>query len=72
MDQQSTQPRRDRVVVRERVGEYLLTAFERPEFESPAGESSLTGTFADQINCAGSSTGCATSASSSSASAPVD
>ena len=48
MNEQSTQPRRYRVVVRGRLGESLATAFEQLEFESRAGESSLTGTFADQ------------------------
>jgi hypothetical protein len=48
MNEQSTQPRRYRVVVRGRLGESLAAAFEQLEFESRAGESSLTGTFADQ------------------------
>jgi len=48
MNEQSTQPRRYRVVVRGRLGEYLATAFEQLELESRAGETSLTGTFADQ------------------------
>lgn len=42
MNEQITHPARDRVIVREHVGEYLLTAFPRPEFASPAEESSLT------------------------------
>jgi hypothetical protein len=53
MNEQSTQPRRYRVVVRGRLGEYLATAFEQLELESRAGETSLTGTFADQAQLHG-------------------
>ncbi len=53
MNEQSTQPRRYRVVVRGRLGEYLATVFEQLELESRAGESSLTGTFADQAQLHG-------------------
>ena len=53
MNEESTQPRRYRVVVRGRLGEYLATVFEQLELESRAGESSLTGTFADQAQLHG-------------------
>ncbi len=53
MNEQSTQPRLYRVVVRGRLGEYLATAFEQLELESLAGETSLTGTFADQAQLHG-------------------
>lgn len=43
-----TQPGRYRVVVRGRLGEQLAAAFEQLEHETRGGESSLTGTFADQ------------------------
>jgi hypothetical protein len=36
MNQQSTLSSGYRIVVRERVGEYVLTAFERPELEPNA------------------------------------
>jgi hypothetical protein len=71
VDHQSTHPRRERVVVRKRIGEYLLIAYERLDPESPAGQSSLTDTSADQIDRT-DMTGSATPASSSSAAAPVD
>jgi hypothetical protein len=44
----ATEPSRYRVVVRGRLGEHLAVAFDSLEIESEAGESSLTGTFADQ------------------------
>ena len=53
MNEQSTQPGRYRVVVRGRLGEYLATAFEQLELESRAGETWLTGTFADQAQLHG-------------------
>jgi hypothetical protein len=53
MNEQSTQPRRYRVVVRGRLGEHLATVFEQLELESRAGETSLTGTFADQAQLHG-------------------
>jgi hypothetical protein len=43
----STQPTRYRVVVRGRVRQELADTFEHLEVDSNAGESSLTGTFAD-------------------------
>jgi hypothetical protein len=46
MNEHSTQPRRYRVVVRGRMGEHLAAAL--LELDSRSGESSLTGTFADQ------------------------
>jgi hypothetical protein len=49
----STQPSRYRVVVRGRLGEHLASAFDELELESQAGESSLTGTFADQAQLHG-------------------
>ena len=49
MNEHSTiQPSRYRVVVRGRLGERLAATFEQLELESRTGESSLTGTFADQ------------------------
>jgi hypothetical protein len=49
----STQPRRYRVVVCGRLGEHIAAAFDELELESQAGESSLTGTFADQAQLHG-------------------
>jgi hypothetical protein len=49
----STQPSRYRVVVRGRLGEHLASAFDGLELESQAGESSLSGTFADQAQLHG-------------------
>jgi hypothetical protein len=48
MHESSTQPSRYRVVVRGRLGEHLIGAFEQLELDSHAGTSSLTGPFADQ------------------------
>jgi hypothetical protein len=53
MNEQSTQPRLYRVIVRGRLGECLATSFEELELESRAGETSLTGTFADQAQLHG-------------------
>jgi hypothetical protein len=53
MDQQRTQPKRYRIVIRGRLGEHLAGAFEGLELESRAGESTLTGTFADQAQLHG-------------------
>jgi hypothetical protein len=49
----SIQPNRYRVVVRGRLGEHLASCFEQLELESHSGESSLTGTFADQAQLHG-------------------
>jgi hypothetical protein len=49
----SSQPSRYRVVVRGGLGESFASAFEQLELESHAGESSLTGTFADQAQLYG-------------------
>lgn len=48
-----TKPSRYRVVVRGRLGEHLVSAFGHLEVESEAGQSSLTGTFADQAQLRG-------------------
>ncbi len=53
MQKQSTEPNRYRVVVRGRLGEHLAGAFEHLELESRTGESTLTGTFADQAQLHG-------------------
>jgi hypothetical protein len=53
MEERRTQPSRYRIVVRGRLGEYLASAFDGLELESHAGESSLTGTFADQAQLHG-------------------
>jgi hypothetical protein len=53
MHENSTQPSRYRVVVRGRLGEHLAGAFEQLELESHAGESTLTGTFADEAQLHG-------------------
>jgi hypothetical protein len=53
MHEDSTQPSRYRVVVRGRLGEHLTGAFEHLELDSQPGESSLTGTFADQAQLHG-------------------
>ena len=49
----SRQPSRYRVVVRGGLGESLAGAFDQFELESHAGESSLTGTVADQAQLHG-------------------
>jgi hypothetical protein len=53
MHQRATQPIRYRVVVRGRLGRTLADAFEHLEVDSSGGESSLTGTFADQAQLQG-------------------
>ena len=53
MHQGATEPIRYRVVVRGRLGRTLADAFEHLELDSSAGESSLTGTFADQAQLHG-------------------
>ena len=50
---QATQPSRYCVVVRGRVGEHLASCFEQLELGSRGGETSLTGTFADQAQLHG-------------------
>jgi hypothetical protein len=51
--QNSTQPSRYRVVVRGHLSEHLASGFEQLEVDSHAGESSLTGIFADQAQLHG-------------------
>jgi hypothetical protein len=53
MHEDTTRPARYRVVVRGRVGRELAETFEHLELESNGGESSLTGTFADQAQLHG-------------------
>ena len=53
MNEQRTQPKRYRIVIRGRLGEQLASAFDGLELESRAGESSLTGAFADQAQLHG-------------------
>ena len=53
MHEHSTQPSRYRVVVRGRLGEHLASAFDQLELEAHNGETSLTGTFADQAQLHG-------------------
>jgi hypothetical protein len=53
MHEHSTQPSRYRIVVRGRLGGHLVSAFEQLELEMQTGESSLTGTFADQAQLHG-------------------
>jgi hypothetical protein len=53
MNEQTTEPTRYRVVVRGRLGEHLRTAFPQLELESRAGETSLSGSFADQAQLHG-------------------
>ncbi len=53
MHQGATQPIRYRVVVRGRLGRTFAEAFEHLELDSSGGESSLTGTFADQAQLHG-------------------
>jgi hypothetical protein len=52
MDTQN-QPTRYRIVIRGRLGEHLASAFDGLELESHRGESSLTGSFADQAQLHG-------------------
>jgi hypothetical protein len=49
----NSQPSRYRIVVRGRLGETLAGAFDQLALESHAGETSLTGTFADQAQLHG-------------------
>jgi hypothetical protein len=51
--QKSTEPSRYRVVVCGTLSEHLASAFEHLELDSQAGETSLTGTFADQAQLHG-------------------
>jgi hypothetical protein len=53
MHEDTTQPTRYRVVVRGRLGRELAGSFEHLELESGAGQSSLTGAFADQAQLYG-------------------
>jgi hypothetical protein len=53
MNEQTTEPTRYRVVVRGRLGEHLRSAFPQLELESHAGETSLSGSFADQAQLHG-------------------
>jgi hypothetical protein len=53
MHEDSTQPTRYRVVVRGRLGREFAGSFENLELDSRRGESSLTGTFADQAQLYG-------------------
>jgi hypothetical protein len=53
MKEQRTQPSRYRIVVRGRLGEHLAGAFDGLQLDSRTGESSLTGTFADQAQLHG-------------------
>jgi hypothetical protein len=53
MHEYSTQPMRYRVVVRGRLGEHLADGFEHLELDAAPGQSSLTGTFADQAQLHG-------------------
>jgi hypothetical protein len=68
MHQGATQPIRYRVVVRGRLGRTLTDAFGHLKLDSSGGESSLTGTFADQAELHGLLDRLVTSASPSSAS----
>ena len=53
MQRDCTQPGRFQVVVRGGLGPHLADAFGQHELETRAGESSLTGTFADQAQLHG-------------------
>lgn len=53
MHQGATQPIRYRIVVRGRLGRTFADAFGHLELDSSGGESSLTGTFADQAQLHG-------------------
>ncbi len=53
MQGNSTQPSRYRVVVRGRLGEHLADSLGQLQLDAQAGESSLTGTFADQAQLHG-------------------
>jgi len=49
----SSQPSRYQVVVRGRLSEQLADSFEQLELDTQAGQSSLTGSFADQAQLHG-------------------
>jgi hypothetical protein len=49
----SVQPTRYRLVVRGRVGDELLEAFDHLQLDANAGQSTLTGTFADSAQLYG-------------------
>jgi hypothetical protein len=51
--QKSTEPSRYRIVVRGNLSEHLASAFGHLELDSHAGETSITGTFADQAQLHG-------------------
>ena len=53
MQRDCTQPDRFRVVVRGSLGNRLVDAFKHLELENGAGESALTGTFADHAQLHG-------------------
>jgi hypothetical protein len=53
MNEQRTYPKRYRIVIRGRLGEHLAGAFDGLELESRAGETAMTGTFADQAQLHG-------------------
>ena len=53
MQKHSSEPSRYRVVVRGRLSERLAGGFEHLELASDGGESSLTGTFADDAQLHG-------------------
>jgi hypothetical protein len=53
MNNYTTQPSRYRVVVRGRLSAYLASTFAHLELDSRHGQSSLTGTFADQAQLHG-------------------
>ena len=53
MHESWTQPSRYRVVVRGRLSDPVASCFEHLELETHGGETSLTGTFADQAQLHG-------------------
>ena len=53
MNDRFTQPTRYRVVIRGRLGEHLASGFPQLELDSRTGQSSLTGSFADQAQLHG-------------------
>jgi hypothetical protein len=53
MEQQTNDQVRYRVIVRGRLGEHLADAFGQLELDSRPGQTSLTGTFADQAQLHG-------------------
>jgi len=68
MEDQTSDHVRYRVVVRGRFGEHLADAFGQLDLDSQAGQTSLPGTSPTRPSSTGSSTNCATSGSTSSAS----